>query len=97
MTNPMVLEWAEELANHLGRSAEDIRNEGLEAGDFRVGSRVEIRFPDRSFARFRSAFAVISEARQQVGVFTEHCGYLVFPLVPEMEIVQSQRQIYRYG
>ncbi len=38
-----------------------------------------IRFPDGSFIMFTSAFALEAEEWGQIGVFTEHCGYHLFP------------------
>ena len=41
---------------------------------------VIITFPDGSSAHFRHAFYLREEARNEVLVLTEHCGYHVFPL-----------------
>lgn len=51
----------------------------LSAGDFPPGQSVSLRFPDGSHALFRHAFALVDEASGEVAVFTEHCGYHVFP------------------
>lgn len=52
----------------------------LGAADFPPGQTVDIRFPDGSVATFRNAFFVVDERRQELGVFTEHCGHHIFPL-----------------
>ncbi len=44
------------------------------------GSVVLIDFEDGSSARFNYAFYVVSEEHKELAVFTEHCGYYVFPL-----------------
>ena len=73
-------EWADSLSKKFGRSAGEIVSEGLSAFDFPSSGKVEITLPDKSFCRFHYAFSIIDEARQQVAVFTEHCGYHIFPL-----------------
>ena len=58
--------------------------------DFPCGQSVFIRFPDGSHALFRYAFAIVDETAGEVAVFTEHCGYHVFPAgEAEVEILQS--------
>ncbi|MEN9938329.1 MAG: hypothetical protein RLZZ387_4908 [Chloroflexota bacterium] len=71
--------WADELSAHLGRPADAIRTEGLRAGDFPARGALVLRFPDGSMCRFRYAFHLAGPARRQICVFTEHCGYHVFP------------------
>ncbi len=41
---------------------------------------VKLRFPDNSYALFEYAFYAKDEQRKELAVFTEHCGYYVFPL-----------------
>ena len=56
----------------------------------RPGQSVLIRFPDGSHALFRFAFAVADEAAGEVAVFTEYCGYHVFPAGDvEVETLQA--------
>ncbi len=94
-TAPQVLEaWREELSERLKRSAEEIVAKGLSAYDFSPSESVEIRFPDESHARFKFAFALISKERKMVAVFTEHCGYLEFPLLREMSVIQHSEDFY---
>jgi hypothetical protein len=90
----MLMEWAPELANRLGRPEGEIRVRGLSAGDFSPSRAVEIKFVDGSHARFSYAFAIVSKERHAVAVFTEHCGYLVFPLLPEMQVIQVHEDVY---
>lgn len=70
--------FAERLAAKLGRGAAEIRDEGLEVGDFKVNERVELTLCDGSTMSFRYAFAMLDDEQRLVGVFTEHCGYHVF-------------------
>ena len=51
------------------------------AGDFPTTSVTHIEFPDGSVAQFRYAVVIEAPEFSEVGVFTEHCGYHIFPLV----------------
>jgi hypothetical protein len=42
-------------------------------------SFVSIQFEDGSNMFFNYAFLVRDEQREEIAVFTEHCGYYVFP------------------
>lgn len=55
------------------------RHRRLGVQDFPRAS-VQLQFEDGSTATFRYAFAVADVARGELAVFTEHCGYHVFPL-----------------
>jgi hypothetical protein len=62
----------------------------LSAGDFRGDQSVHLQFADGSFAMFRCAFAVLDEAGERCMVFTEHCGYHVFPVGADgVEVMRS--------
>jgi len=52
----------------------------LGAADFQLDQTVDLGFPDGSVATFKAAFFIIDTERQELGVFTEHCGHHVFPL-----------------
>ena len=45
---------------------------------------VKIRFLDGSHALFEYAFYAVDEKRQELAVFTEHCGYHIFPLTEDL-------------
>jgi hypothetical protein len=75
----IIAEWAEELSAKLGRSKEELLNRGLSAGDFRLNEELDITLHDGSTAHFRYAFFIASKARRSIAVFTEHCGYHMFP------------------
>jgi hypothetical protein len=49
---------------------------GLRSGDFEGALR--ITFEDESEALFYSAFCALDQQREELAVFTEHCGYHVF-------------------
>ena len=71
--------WADELAEYLGRPSAKILEDGLDAVAFPSNSSVDLLFEDGSSASFRYAFVLDSVARGLIAVFTEHCGYLIFP------------------
>ena len=77
--NGIVVEWAEELSEALNRSVEDIRRNGLSAGDFSGEYDLCVEFADSSKVDFKYAFYVVREASCLIAVFTEHCGYHIFP------------------
>lgn len=52
----------------------------LGAGDFPCGSLVHVHLEDGSQALFRYAFYIAALEWQEVAVFTEHCGYHIFPI-----------------
>ena len=52
----------------------------LNASDFAASSLVCVGFPDGSYALFRHAFFITAPDWKEVVVFTEHCGYHIFPL-----------------
>lgn len=71
--------WKPRLRQYL-REQHGEERDSLNAGDFKSGQSVQIRFPDRSFVMFHYAFAITDEAIGEIAVFTEHCGYHFFPL-----------------
>ncbi|MFO0950164.1 MAG: hypothetical protein U0835_03240 [Isosphaeraceae bacterium] len=76
---PVVPEaWKPRLRRYLRETRGEDR-ERLSAGDFPSDQSVIIRFPDGSHALFRYAFALEDVSAGEVAVFTEHCGYHVFP------------------
>lgn len=81
--------WVERLQRHLRAKYGDDRNK-LSAYDFPSGQAVRITFPDGSQVHFRHAFALADSASGEVAVFTEHCGYHIFPLVDAQVEVLGQ-------
>lgn len=89
----LVLDWVDELAAALGRSADEIRSRGLDVGDFPLG-QLQVRLMDGTMLRFRYAFHVIRPAEQALAVFTEHCGHHVFPLQDAEVSRLTESQLY---
>ena len=69
--------WKERLADHIKSNRDEDRNE-LGADDFKA-NQVSIKFPDGSTATFRYAFYIAAPEINEFAVFTEHCGYHIFP------------------
>lgn len=58
----------------------------LSASDFVSDNMVRIRFEDDSYVEFKYAFAIEAPELREVAVFTEHCGYHLFPLYEGLEL-----------
>lgn len=93
----VLVDWIEDLAQKLDRPADEIRQRGLSAYDFSPSRSVRIEFGDGSTAEFRYAFACIRPQAARVAVFTEHCGYLEFDLVPDMAVIELFERHYRHA
>lgn len=53
--------------------------EKLSASEFPSETTVSIRFEDGSHVEFKYAFTIEAPEFREVAVFTEHCGYHLFP------------------
>jgi hypothetical protein len=81
--------WDSRLKTYL-REELKVGRGSLLATDFRYS--VEVNLEDGSFAFFRHAFYLIDQESAEVAVFTEHCGYHVFPLVgTRLELLERKR------
>jgi hypothetical protein len=82
-------EWKPRLRAYLRETCGEDRDR-LSAGDFRCDQSVHLVFEDGSFAVFNYAFAVGDETGERCMVFTEHCGYHVFPVrAGDVKILRS--------
>ena len=72
-------EWKPRLRAYLFAKCGEDRDR-LSAHDFRSDQSVHLQFDDGSLALFHCAFAILDEAGERCMVFTEHCGYHVFPV-----------------
>ena len=50
----------------------------LGASNFETDKITKLYFEDESYAEFHFAVVIRSEEFEEVGVFTEHCGYHIF-------------------
>ncbi|WP_245122978.1 hypothetical protein [Hymenobacter volaticus] len=62
------------------------RPDRLSASEFPSDTTVRIRFEDDSYVNFEYAFTIVAPEFREVAVFTEHCGYHVFPWHPSLEL-----------
>jgi hypothetical protein len=75
------LRWRERIERLTDeRYGLDYKHRGsLGASDFPANAHVSVEFPDGSEATFRYAFFIAAPEYDEVAVFTEHCGYHIFP------------------
>jgi hypothetical protein len=90
-------EWAAELAAHLGCSEAEFRANPVRHLNYPC-QRLRVELMDESFAEFRWAFALVSEERKAIAVFTEHCGHHLFPyhearVVVDGKVAYEQRVV----
>jgi hypothetical protein len=80
--------WNDRIERWVRTHTDGKRNK-LGASDFPTAKVAHVEFPDGSTAQFR--YAVIIEAPEigELGVFTEHCGYHIFPLVDTTVRIQD--------
>lgn len=76
--NQLPQKWRDRIIEHI-RIGGDSENETLGATDF-GNTCVRLTFPDGSEAFFNYAFYLTDPLTNELAVFTEHCGYHLFPL-----------------
>lgn len=80
--------WLNRLSEHLQEESKHDRDQ-LSASDFRYNLKID--FGDGSMVFFRFAFYLIEHDWNEVAVFTEHCGYHIFPLFDtKLELLESK-------
>src|ERR1700761_3825451 len=89
--DPILGRFADALAAHTKRTADQIRQDGLKDEDFDEG--LEISFADGSHALFNGAFLVPSADNQSVAVFTQACGYFEFD-ASQIEFASASRAVF---
>ena len=78
--------WAVRLKAYL---REQLGRDSLSAEEFHHS--LKINFEDGSYAFFESAFHLLDRELNEVAVFTEHCGYHIFPLFgTHLELLESK-------
>jgi hypothetical protein len=71
--------WKTRLIQWIREFVDDERTE-LTAHDFPMSHSVQLKFEDESEANFEYAILIEEPQLREIGVFTEHCGYHIFPL-----------------
>lgn len=94
------MKWFEYLPNHWQRRVRDhlassqSKYGELSAADFTHDLR--LKFEDGSDAFFRYAFYLPDELESEVVVFTDHCGYHVFPFcISSLETIDKEGNVLR--
>jgi hypothetical protein len=90
--DPILDRYADPLAAYLGRTADQIRQDGLRAEDF-ADQSLEITFTDGSSAQFLSAFLVMAPGDEAVGIFTDACGYFEFQ-PNQVQLATASRTVF---
>lgn len=86
--NELPQRWATKLKVYL-REEIGADKDTLSATDFPYNLKID--FEDGSSAFFRYAFYLLDNEAHEVAVFTEHCGYHIFPLGgTQIEIFESK-------
>jgi hypothetical protein len=84
--------WQEKVKECLGRP--EARYREISVADFVHDLRIE--FEDGSDAFFSFAFYLHDDEAQEVAVFTEHCGYHVFPFcITSLETIDKKGNVVR--
>jgi len=80
--------WKEKIKEFLKKQGEPEREE-LNAYDFFSNQIVKMKFDDDSFAEFRYPLVIEAPELNEVGIFTEHCGYHIFNMAGTHISVES--------
>lgn len=71
--------WKNKIKEYVIAQNETDREE-LNAFDFSLEKIVKIKFEDGSYVEFNYPLVLESSEANEVGIFTEHCGYHIFSL-----------------
>ena len=86
--NDLPERWSDKLKSYICEKLGEGRQE-LTATDFRFSLKID--FEDCSFAFFQYAFYILDQDNNEVAIFTEHCGYHIFPLYgTKLELLESK-------
>ena len=69
--------WQDRLQNHLQGIGSKYKELSADAFQYDL----KITFADKSHAFFYYAFYWVDDEIKEIAVFTEHCGYHIFPLI----------------
>ncbi len=82
--------WKDKLKKWLAASGAH-GQEKLSAGDFSVSATAQITFEDGSHAQFNYPLVIEAPEWNEVGVFTEHCGYHLFQAASIYALEETKR------
>ncbi|GAB2864380.1 hypothetical protein [Hymenobacter ruber] len=78
--------WKLKLQEHLIAKG-STKPEKLSASEFPSETTVSIRFEDGSHVEFKYASVIEASEFRELAVFTEHCGYHLFPLYDGLSLI----------
>lgn len=76
------LHWKQWVEEYVGAKSGG-KFKTLGCSDF--NGLVKLDFLDGSHVVFQYAFYAVNEEKRELAVFTEHCGYHVFPLTDDLQ------------
>ena len=85
-------EWSFELAKRFGQDVNNFLVTPTRYMEYPIET-VRVELMDGSLVEFKYAFALVSEERKAIAVFTEHCGHHVFPY-HEAKVYQAGQLVY---
>jgi len=71
-------QWQERLHRYLSEK-HGAEHYQLSAIDF-PDEKLMIQFPDGSHVTFLFAFSLVNKETREIAIFSEHCGYHIFPM-----------------
>lgn len=74
--NDLPERWKIKLQEYLAQKSSKYKTLG--ASDFPTDTLIQIHFEDGSKAEFRYTLIIEAPDFQEIGLFTEHCGYHIF-------------------
>lgn len=86
--NDLPERWTKKLRSYIQVELGEDRQE-LTSADFRFSLKINLE--DDSFAFFQYAFYILDRENNEVAIFTEHCGYHIFPFYgTKLEMLESK-------
>lgn len=94
------MKWLDYLPSHWQENVEEyLTRPGAEYNQISVAdfnADIRIKFEDGSNAFFENAFYLPDTEVQEIAIFTEHCGYHVFPFcISSLETIDKQGNVLR--
>lgn len=90
--NYLPAHWQENVTEYLARP--EAQYDQISAADFI--NDLQIKFEDDSNAFFRYAFYLADDKAKEVAVFTEHCGYHVYPFaIASLKTIDKKGNVVR--
>jgi hypothetical protein len=80
--------WKDRLKQWLISQGE-IGRETLCAHDFYSNTVAKLTFEDESYAEFKYPLVIEAPELNEIGLFTEHCGYHIFSLGGTRVVIES--------